>query len=47
MSPERGLAPAIMHGVEVLWHKLTGRKTSALYVAKGLRARGINVEFVS
>jgi hypothetical protein len=47
MSPERGLAPAIVHGCEVMWHRLTGRKTSAIDVARGLRQRGIKVPHAS
>jgi hypothetical protein len=47
MSPERGVGAALVHGIEVLWHKLTGRKTSALDVAQGLRRRGVNVEIVT
>ena len=47
MSPERGLAPALVHLGEVAWHRLTGRKTSALDVARGLRRRGIQVGIVT
>ena len=47
MSPERGLGPAIVHGCEVLWHQLTGSKTSAMDVAKGLRKRGIRVPYAT
>lgn len=36
-NPDRGVAPALGHGVEVLWHKLTRARTDPYVVA---RARG-------
>jgi len=49
-NPTRGLGPALLHGLEVLWNKISKRKTSPYKTRNQLNARfaslGIEVEKV-